>query len=319
MTLLLFELQRLEEIMKRTRKTEGREKNDASQKKCPTALHVDGKDAQRDTDISQILIMNKQTPDTKQSNQEAETVQSQGNMKESTVTNGIQTVNHHNGLPELEVIQLASHSGSSSAGKETSESGISSDPIPTLNSGEPILKKVGSLKAQHVAGSKTRQVLVPSRPQGEARKPSLALFLGAAQAKGQPWLGPLGWQMKEGRLGPLAGLLGQQAEGRLGSLAGPLGQWAVEGSLGPLAAVGRPDPLAGPLARQMEGRPGSLASPLGQQVEGRPDSLPGLLGWWATESRPGSLVGPLGQQAEGRPGSQAGSLGRQRAGWALWQ
>ncbi|KAJ8366447.1 hypothetical protein AAFF_G00355480 [Aldrovandia affinis] len=143
---------RLEEIMKRTRKAEGGEKNDAPLQQCSSAPRVDGKDAQRDAESSLTPTDSKQNPDTTQSNRQAETVQSQGSMKESPLMNGVQTANHHNGLSDLEIIQLASHTGGGNEGRERSESGIPSDPIPALDSGEAFLMKTGSLKAQHIAG-----------------------------------------------------------------------------------------------------------------------------------------------------------------------
>ncbi|KAJ8334874.1 hypothetical protein SKAU_G00405130 [Synaphobranchus kaupii] len=144
---------RLEEIMKRTRKTEGGEKNDSPQQKSPPEPRVDGKDGQSDTESSGTPTAdNKQNPHTAQSNEVTETVQSQGGVKESTLMNGVQTASHHNGLSDLGIIQLANHRGGSDEGRDRSEPGIPSDPIQTLEGGEPFLMKTGSLKAQHVAG-----------------------------------------------------------------------------------------------------------------------------------------------------------------------
>ncbi|XP_061112474.1 MAP7 domain-containing protein 1-like isoform X2 [Conger conger] len=144
---------RLEEIMKRTRKTEGGDKNDSSQQKGSPAPQVDGKDVQRDTESSETPPDdNQHNPHTTQSNKVEETVQPQGGMKVSPVINGVQATGQHNGLSDLQIIQLANHRGGSDEGRDRSEPAIPSGPIQALESGEPFLMTTGSLKAQHVAG-----------------------------------------------------------------------------------------------------------------------------------------------------------------------
>ncbi|KAG5842957.1 hypothetical protein ANANG_G00183270 [Anguilla anguilla] len=147
---------RLEEIMKRTRKSEGGgDKNDSPPQKCPPAPRADDKDVQRDVESSETPSDDdKHHPQTTQSNQLAETVQSQGDVKESPVMNGgVQAASRHpNGLSDLGIIQLANRRAVSDGGQDASEPDIPGGPIKALEGGEPFLMKTGSLKTQHVAG-----------------------------------------------------------------------------------------------------------------------------------------------------------------------
>ncbi|XP_066573486.1 MAP7 domain-containing protein 1 isoform X2 [Amia ocellicauda] len=157
---------RLEEIMKRTRKTDGGDKKDA---KSSSPAQVNGKDAKPDPESKKGSTNSQQALGSMMSNKEVEEAQSQSSMKDRPgeqttlslpvkeslpVVNGVQTAKHENGLSAKgegtdfeEIIELANHSGSNNGGREKSES----EPILAFESEEPFLKKASSLKTQHVA------------------------------------------------------------------------------------------------------------------------------------------------------------------------
>ncbi|KAJ8405066.1 hypothetical protein AAFF_G00329870 [Aldrovandia affinis] len=149
---------RLEEIMKRTRKTDGGEKKDA---KSTSGAQVNGRDAKMDSESSKASAEYQPSPVAALSNKETEEVQSQGSLTESPalpVLNGVQTAKHENGLSSKgeagefeEIIQLSNHGGSNGSGREKSESDVPGEPILAFDGGEPFLKKAGSMKPQHVA------------------------------------------------------------------------------------------------------------------------------------------------------------------------
>ncbi|XP_042597327.1 MAP7 domain-containing protein 1-like isoform X1 [Cyprinus carpio] len=128
---------RLEEIMKRTRKTDAGDKKDT---KSPS--QVNGKDSE----------MNKAAADYQPS-----TALKQDGVNESLsvlVLNGIQPSKHENGLSAKgeashfeEIIQLSNHNN----GREKSEIDRPDEPIMAFESGESFLKKTGPIKPQHVA------------------------------------------------------------------------------------------------------------------------------------------------------------------------
>ncbi|XP_064206182.1 MAP7 domain-containing protein 1a isoform X1 [Anguilla rostrata] len=149
---------RLEEIMKRTRKTDAGEKKDA---KPPSAAQLNGKDAKLDTQSSKASAEYQPSSGAALSNQEAEEVQSQSNVTESPavpVLNGVQPIKHENGLSSKgeagdfeEIITLSNHSDSNGGGREKPESDAPAVPILAFEGGEPFLKKAGTMKPQHVA------------------------------------------------------------------------------------------------------------------------------------------------------------------------
>ncbi|KAL4657566.1 MAP7 domain-containing protein 1-like isoform X3, partial [Arapaima gigas] len=159
---------RLEEIMKRTRKTDAVEKKDA---KSPSPAQVNGKDAKTDQESSKASADYQPSAEATLSNKEAEGLQS-GIRESVPVVNGVQSAKHENGLSAKgqssdfeEIIQLSNHGSS----VDKMESGISPEPILAFEAGEPFLKKAGSIKPQHVA-----EVLVPVRhfsQQGEEEEP----------------------------------------------------------------------------------------------------------------------------------------------------
>ncbi|KTG35504.1 hypothetical protein cypCar_00001380 [Cyprinus carpio] len=113
---------RLEEIMKRTRKTDAGDKKDT---KSPS--QVNGKDSEMNKGMTLSVL----------------------------VLNGIQPSKHENGLSAKgeashfeEIIQLSNHNN----GREKSEIDRPDEPIMAFESGESFLKKTGPIKPQHVAG-----------------------------------------------------------------------------------------------------------------------------------------------------------------------
>ncbi|XP_070998116.1 MAP7 domain-containing protein 1-like isoform X2 [Oncorhynchus clarkii lewisi] len=140
---------RLEQIMKRTRKTDGGEKKDT---KSPPPSQVNGKAAESSkasADYQPSPEINKNTENDHSGERDSSTVH---------VVNGVQPASHENGLPSKgdnahfeEIIQLANQGNSSNGGREKSESDMPTEPILAFESEEPFLKKVGPMKPQHVA------------------------------------------------------------------------------------------------------------------------------------------------------------------------
>ncbi|XP_064801503.1 MAP7 domain-containing protein 1a isoform X4 [Oncorhynchus masou masou] len=140
---------RLEQIMKRTRKTDGGEKKDT---KSPPPSQVNGKAAESSkasADYQPSPEINKDTENDHSGERDSSTVH---------VVNGVQPASHENGLPSKgdnahfeEIIQLANQGNSSNGGREKSESDMPTEPILAFESEEPFLKKVGPMKPQHVA------------------------------------------------------------------------------------------------------------------------------------------------------------------------
>ncbi|XP_067304300.1 MAP7 domain-containing protein 1a isoform X2 [Pseudorasbora parva] len=127
---------RLEEIMKRTRKTDAGDKKDT---KSPA--QVNGKDSELN----------------KAADYQPSTALKQDGVNESRtvlVVNGIQPAKHENGLSAKgeashfeEILQLSNHNN----GREKSETDRPDEPIMAFESDESFLKKTGPIKPQHVA------------------------------------------------------------------------------------------------------------------------------------------------------------------------
>ncbi|XP_035601591.1 MAP7 domain-containing protein 1-like isoform X7 [Oncorhynchus keta] len=140
---------RLEQIMKRTRRTDGGEKKDT---KSPPPSQVNGKEAKSNkasADYQPSPEINKNTENDHSGLRDSSTVH---------VVNGVQPARHENGLSSKgdtahfeEVIQLANQGNSSNGGREKSESDMPTEPILAFESDEPFLKKVGPMKPLHVA------------------------------------------------------------------------------------------------------------------------------------------------------------------------
>ncbi|XP_047675576.1 MAP7 domain-containing protein 1b isoform X4 [Tachysurus fulvidraco] len=142
---------RLEEIMKRTRKSDAGDKKEA---KAPA--QINGKDTSSVTALNPSVNHSNGTP----------ALNSQGQMNTSPVSwtsgppvvNGVQDTRHHNGLSSdrtadfEEIIQLTNHNiSNSSNGQGQSQNSITPDPIKAFEGGEPFIIKAGPMKPQHVA------------------------------------------------------------------------------------------------------------------------------------------------------------------------
>ncbi|XP_060778175.1 MAP7 domain-containing protein 1a isoform X2 [Neoarius graeffei] len=142
---------RLEEIMKRTRKTDTPEKKDVKSSPPP---QVNGGSSKPESESD------KASDDYVPSTELKQDSQSQSGRKESSsvlVINGIQAPKHENGLSGgeashfEEIIQLSNHGGANGSGREKSESDIPNEPIVAFDGGNTFLKKAGPMKPQHVA------------------------------------------------------------------------------------------------------------------------------------------------------------------------
>lgn len=137
---------RLEEIMKRTRKSDA-----GGQKDIKTPAQVNGR-------VPDSVIQ--KNPSESLHSGATNFNQSQGDVKTSSVSwdaapiiNGVQPTKHQNGLSSNgeaadfeEIIKLSNHSGSGNSGQ-----GQPADPIMAFEGGEPFMMKAGPMKPQHVA------------------------------------------------------------------------------------------------------------------------------------------------------------------------
>ncbi|XP_046703343.1 MAP7 domain-containing protein 1a isoform X2 [Silurus meridionalis] len=139
---------RLEEIMKRTRKTDTPEKKDT---KC-SPPQVNGGSSQLESESSKESKDYLPSVELKQD-------QSQSCRKESSpvhAINGIQA-KQENGLSGgeasrfEEIIQLSNHAGANGSGREKAEADMPNEPIMAFDNGNTFLKKAGPMKPQHVA------------------------------------------------------------------------------------------------------------------------------------------------------------------------
>uniref|UniRef100_A0A673FYY0 MAP7 domain containing 1b n=1 Tax=Sinocyclocheilus rhinocerous TaxID=307959 RepID=A0A673FYY0_9TELE len=138
---------RLEEIMKRTRKSDA-----GGQKDVKTPAQENGR-------VSDSVIQ--KNPSETLHSGATNFNQSQGDVKTSSVSwdaapiiNGVQPTKHQNGLSSNgeaadfeEIIKLSNHSGSGNSGQ-----GQPADPIMAFEGGDPFMMKAGPMKPQHVAG-----------------------------------------------------------------------------------------------------------------------------------------------------------------------
>ncbi|XP_041798456.1 MAP7 domain-containing protein 1a isoform X3 [Chelmon rostratus] len=145
---------RLEEIMKRTRKTDGGDKKET--KSSPLA-HVNDKEAES----SKASAEYQPKPEVNlQPNKMTEN--GQVNVKESSpsvqVVNGVQPVRHENGLSTKgdaahfeDIIHLANHGNTTNGARDKSETSMATEPILAFESEDSFMKKAGPMKPQHVA------------------------------------------------------------------------------------------------------------------------------------------------------------------------
>ncbi|XP_043973998.1 MAP7 domain-containing protein 1a isoform X4 [Gambusia affinis] len=141
---------RLEEIMKRTRKTDGGEKKETKSATVGFSNDVQG-------ETSKVSADNQAKLEESLPNNKAENGQS--NFKESLpVVNGLQPVRHENGLSSKgdaghfeDFIHLTNQDNASNGARDNSETGTSAEPILAFESEESFMKKAGPMKPQHVA------------------------------------------------------------------------------------------------------------------------------------------------------------------------
>lgn len=134
---------RLEEIMKRTRKTDGGDKS-----KSPAVAQAPNKEAESSKDCQRMTEVN--MPNLKTENGQISQTQS----TPDKVVNGVQPTRHENGLSTKgdsanfeEIIQLTN---TTNGGLEKSESSIATKPILAFESDESFLKKASVMTPQHV-------------------------------------------------------------------------------------------------------------------------------------------------------------------------
>ncbi|XP_041798455.1 MAP7 domain-containing protein 1a isoform X2 [Chelmon rostratus] len=144
---------RLEEIMKRTRKTDGGDKKET--KSSPLA-HVNDKEAESSKASAEYqpkpevnLQPNKMTENGQVNVKESPSVQ---------VVNGVQPVRHENGLSTKgdaahfeDIIHLANHGNTTNGARDKSETSMATEPILAFESEDSFMKKAGPMKPQHVA------------------------------------------------------------------------------------------------------------------------------------------------------------------------
>lgn len=128
---------RLEEIMKRTRKSDAGDKKDVK-----ASPQVNGKDAEPSKAPGNL-----QAPS-------ASVLNPAQNVSSPVVVNGVQPSVHQNGVSANgtdfeEIIQLNNSGGSGNPSQQ--QSGLVSEPIMAFEGGEPFLMKTGPMKPQHVA------------------------------------------------------------------------------------------------------------------------------------------------------------------------
>ncbi|KAM7421275.1 hypothetical protein PAMA_015430 [Pampus argenteus] len=142
---------RLEEIMKRTRKTDGGDKKET--KSSPLA-QVHDKEAESGKETSDY----QPRPEVNLPNNKTGNGQTSVRASPSVVVNGVQPTRQENGLSSKgdtahfeDLIHLANHGNTTNGARDKSETSMPNEPILTFQSEEPFMKKAGPMKPQHVA------------------------------------------------------------------------------------------------------------------------------------------------------------------------
>ncbi|CAN9513835.1 unnamed protein product [Ophioblennius macclurei] len=143
---------RLEEIMKRTRKTDGGDKKEA---KTSPPTHVNDNQAES----SKASADYQPKPEDALPNNKEENGQANGKESLSVqVVNGVQPSRHENGLSTKgdsahfeDIIHITNHGNSTNGGREKSETCMATEPILSFESEDSFMKKAGPMKPQHVA------------------------------------------------------------------------------------------------------------------------------------------------------------------------
>uniref|UniRef100_A0A3P8S6R6 MAP7 domain containing 1 n=1 Tax=Amphiprion percula TaxID=161767 RepID=A0A3P8S6R6_AMPPE len=143
---------RLEEIMKRTRKTDGGDKKET--KSSPLA-HVNDKQAESSKASADYQPKSEvNLPNNKPENGQTNVMESHS----VQVVNGVQPMRHENGLGTKEdtahiedIIHLTNHGNTTNGARDKSETSMATEPILSFESEESFMKKAGPMKPQHVA------------------------------------------------------------------------------------------------------------------------------------------------------------------------
>uniref|UniRef100_UPI0037E79F91 MAP7 domain-containing protein 1a isoform X2 n=1 Tax=Semicossyphus pulcher TaxID=241346 RepID=UPI0037E79F91 len=143
---------RLDEIMKRTRKTDGGDK-----KETKSSPPTNGND--KEAESSKASAEYQPKPEANLPNHKTENGQTNGKESPSVpVVNGVQPIRHENGLSTRgdtahfgDIIHLANHGNTTNGARDNSESSMDTEPILTFDSEDSFMKKTGPLKPQHVA------------------------------------------------------------------------------------------------------------------------------------------------------------------------
>ncbi|KAM6935358.1 MAP7 domain-containing protein 1a isoform 2-T2 [Lycodopsis pacificus] len=143
---------RLDEIMKRTRKTDAGDKKETKSSALTNVNDKEGESSKASADYQPKPEIN--LTNNKQEN-------GQTSVKESPsipVVNGIQPTRHENGLSTKEdtahfgdIIHLANHGNTTNGARDKSETSMATEPILAFESEESFMKKAGPMKPQHVA------------------------------------------------------------------------------------------------------------------------------------------------------------------------
>ncbi|XP_032373328.1 MAP7 domain-containing protein 1a isoform X8 [Etheostoma spectabile] len=144
---------RLDEIMKRTRKTDGGDKKET---KSSPLTNVNDKEAES----SKASAEYQPKPEVTLPNNKTENGQTY--VKESSpsaqLVNGVQPTRHENGLSTKgdtahfgDIIHLANHGNATNGARDKSETSMATEPILAFDSEESFMKKAGPMKPQHVA------------------------------------------------------------------------------------------------------------------------------------------------------------------------
>ncbi|XP_017279248.1 MAP7 domain-containing protein 1a isoform X2 [Kryptolebias marmoratus] len=136
---------RLEEIMKRTRKTDGGDKKEAKSSPAANINESQAESSKASADYQPNPEVN--LPNKTENGQT-------GGSESLTVVNGVQPMRHENGLSTKEdhledFIHLTNQGNTTNGARDDSES--STKPILSFENEESFLKKAGPLKPQHVA------------------------------------------------------------------------------------------------------------------------------------------------------------------------
>jgi len=80
-----------------------------------------------------------------------------------SVVNGVQPTRHENGLSTKgdaahieDIIHLTNHGNTTNGARDKSETSMTTEPILSFESEESFMKKAGTMKPQHVAGTESQ-------------------------------------------------------------------------------------------------------------------------------------------------------------------